>query len=210
MNGINKRQSTAVSTTILSEKPTASTNNKSQSNNFQQAFNGTDDNSPNNPTSGIRLNNKNHIANGLNDSHNIFNKNDIGSQQSGGNSTHALNGNIGLNVINKNSLNLLTSVTASSSDNNNKFTPDTDFVADFGSANIFNAAAVAAVTAATVTSANANTAVNNNVTSNGHSNGLSNGKYSNGTKTHNGDEQMNANANFADFDHNPIYDAAGK
>lgn len=124
-----------------------------------------------------------------------------------GHTPHLLNGHLGQNVITKNSLNLQTTATPAS-DNNNTFTPDTDFVADFGSANIFNATEQISTGRATAT-------MRNNASSNGHSNTIANGKYlihtaTNGAENDMNDEQKNANANFADFDHNPIYNAAGK
>ncbi|XP_055712503.1 arf-GAP domain and FG repeat-containing protein 1 isoform X2 [Phlebotomus papatasi] len=77
--------------------------------------------------------------------------------------------------------------------NNNKFTPDADFVADFGSANIFNA------------TQSSTTMVNN--TANGTSK-IVNGNVSSGQQ-----QQINGNGgtneNFADFEHNPIYNSAG-
>ncbi|XP_055684083.1 arf-GAP domain and FG repeat-containing protein 1 isoform X2 [Lutzomyia longipalpis] len=84
--------------------------------------------------------------------------------------------------------------------NNNKFTPDTDFVADFGSANIFNA---------TQTS---------NATMVNTSKSPSNGKIANGTNNSSSSssgqqQQVNRNCgvneNFADFEHNTIYNSAG-
>lgn len=72
----------------------------------------------------------------------------------------------------------------------NKFTPDTEFVADFGSAHIFNGGGTTS-----------SPALSN------HVNG--NHKFMNGNgETHNVGSD-NANADFADFDHNPIYNAAG-
>lgn len=92
----------------------------------------------------------------------------------------------------------------------NLFTPDTDFVADFGSANIFDAL-------------NNKTSIDNNSTNktnllNGNSaahqtNGveLTNGNQTNGN---NGFAMTNGNNsvddNFADFEHNTIYNAAGE
>lgn len=80
--------------------------------------------------------------------------------------------------------------------NNNKFTPDADFVADFGSANIFNA------------TQSSTTMVNN--TANGTSK-IVNGNVSSGQQQQ---QQINGNGgtneNFADFEHNPIYNSAGK
>lgn len=218
---------------------------KSNTNNFQQTF-ATDDNSLFNQTSGIRLNNnKNNIIinNGGTNSHNnnntnnnnMFNGNGIKSSSSNGTngSINLLNGHTGPNVITKNSLNLQTTSKASSAiDNNNKFT-DTEFVADFSSANIFNAnAATATATRATGATTIPSSAIgggsgnSNVVTSNGHGTANHNGigtflNRPNSTATshmmagQNGTENSaigdnNANANFADFEHNPIYNAAGK
>lgn len=237
-----------------STRPNNRTNGiKSNTISFQQTF-AADDNSLFNQTSGIRLtNNKNNIItnNGGTNSHNInnnnnnnmFNGNGIKSSSSNGTNgnLNLLNGHTGQNVITKNSLNLQTTSTASSAiDNNNKFTPDTDFVADFSSANIFNAtaaivaertAAIAAARTATMpASAIAGGSGNSSgATSNGHGTANQNGmgkflNRANGSATiatsntmtgQNGTENNtsgdnNANANFADFEHNPIYIAAGK
>lgn len=142
-------------------------------------------------------------------SHNMFNGNGIGSSNGNAN---VLNGINGQHVITKNSLNLQSTM-SSIVDNNNKFTPDADFVADFGSANIFNA------TAGTAKSTVGNGTIAPPPAVNGHTahqNGIN--TFLNGTSSsaagHNGRENganggSNANANFADFDHNPIYNAAG-
>lgn len=180
---------------------------KSSKTQFQQAFD--DDNSLFNQTSGVRLNNnnQNNVNSGSN-SHNVFNGNGIGSSNGNAN---ILNGINGQHVITKNSLNLQSTV--SSNVDNNKFTPDADFVADFGSANIFNA------TAGSATSTVGNGMIAPPPAVNGHTahqNGIN--TFLNGTTStagHNGQENganggSNANANFADFDHNPIYNAAGK
>uniref|UniRef100_A0A1L8DMW5 Putative gtpase-activating protein n=1 Tax=Nyssomyia neivai TaxID=330878 RepID=A0A1L8DMW5_9DIPT len=83
-----------------------------------------------------------------------------------------------------------------SGNNNNKFTPDTDFVADFGTANIFNA---------TQTSNMVNTSKSPNKIPNGTNNSSSS---SSGQQ-----QQVNGNCgvneNFADFEHNTIYNSAG-
>lgn len=105
-------------------------------------------------------------------------------------------------------------------DSNNKFTPDTDFVADFGSASIFDATALSSstiATSATATINHTNCINNNNNNTNGCNNNSNNSnKLVNGTVTganglQNGSATTvkNANANFADFDHNPIYNASG-
>ncbi|XP_059618584.1 arf-GAP domain and FG repeat-containing protein 1 isoform X2 [Phlebotomus argentipes] len=113
-----------------------------------------------------------------------------------------------LNNNNNNSVgghqNGLTSDTTSSSNlsgivannNNHKFTPDTDFVADFGSATIFNATSSATMVNTTAKSP---------------------GKIANGTNNpssaSSGQQQVNGNGgvneNFADFEHNTIYNSAG-
>lgn len=173
---------------------------KTNQNHFQQTFG--DDNGLFNQTNGTRLNNNsnniNHVNNGT--SHNMFNGNSMNSHN-------------GLNVITKNSLKLQSS---SISDNNNKFTPDADFVADFDSANIFNPSAMTTVTSTTASTVGTNTN-GTSLQTNGHGinhNGA--GKLS-ATTNHNGLDngngvtaENNANANFADFEHNPIYNAAGK
>lgn len=126
------------------------------------------------------------------------------------------------NVITKNSLNLQQS--AAILENSNKFTPDTDFVADFNSANIFNAqttATNATTTASTATPSNANANVTNGGTHNGNNNNahsksfngngtMTNGHGTNGISTNGFDDGSDANANFADFEHNTIYNAAGE
>ncbi|GAB0098449.1 hypothetical protein DMENIID0001_141840 [Sergentomyia squamirostris] len=80
--------------------------------------------------------------------------------------------------------------------NNNKFTPDTDFVADFGSANIFNASSATMV---------------NSTTKNCSPDKIANGSSSS-SSTSSGQQKVNGNCgvneNFADFEHNPIYNAA--
>lgn len=130
------------------------------------------------------------------------------------------------NVITKNSLNLQQS--AAILENSNKFTPDTDFVADFSSANIFNAQtttttkttnAVGMVppppSTASTLKATANvtngTNINNNNSEAFNGNGtMTNGNGTNGISTNGFDDGSDANANFADFEHNTIYNAAGE
>lgn len=122
------------------------------------------------------------------------------------------------NVITKNSLNLQQS--AAILENTNKFTPDADFVADFNSANIFNAQTTSA-NATPVTPLKATTTNVTNGTTNNHNNNvisksfngngpMTNGNGTNGTTTNGFDDGSDANANFADFEHNTIYNAAGK
>ena len=148
---------------------------------FDQQFT-PDDSNLFNQSNGIKLPNGN-----SNNSHGLLNGFNRSTNQINNNNNNNNNNNRNQNVITKNSLNL---------DNNNKFTPDADFVADFGSA--FNGAVTAP---ATIPNGNA------------PANGLPNGKVTNGTNGTNGHENgnnsTNANENFADFDHNPIYNAAG-
>lgn len=101
------------------------------------------------------------------------------------------------NVITKNSFNLLQSAAILEKVNNQN-----DFVADFGSADIFNA----------VTSLQ----ISNNGKASNANGSIASGDYDN-TSTSSGVSMSNgnggdsdANANFADFDHNPIYTAAGE
>lgn len=104
-------------------------------------------------------------------------------------------------------------------DNNNKFTPDTDFVADFGSASIFDATALSSSTTPAAATINHNNCINNNNNNHNGCNNNSNNsnKLVNGTVTgantlQNGSTATtvkNANADFADFDHNPIFNASG-
>lgn len=108
--------------------------------------------------------------------------------------------------------------------NNNLFTPDSDFVADFGSANIFDALNQKPSINNTNHNINNN---NNNTTSANKSIQLNGVKHSNGIEMSNGNgnHQMNGNGhgnnhftdvnknvdeNFADFEHNTIYNAAGE
>lgn len=112
---------------------------------------------------------------------------------------------------------------------NNLFTPDSDFVADFSSANIFDALNQKP-------SINNNNHINNNHNNNNHNTTSTNKsiqlngvKHSNGIEMSNGNgnQQMNGNGNtngnnhfadvnksvdenFADFEHNTIYNAAGE
>lgn len=122
----------------------------------------------------------------------------------------SLNGNNTKDSITKNGFHL--PPPGSKIENNNLFTPDTDFVADFGSANIFDAL-------------NNKPSINNKNSTNkpillppgktngNHSNGvdLTNGNQTNGNNgfaTNNGNK--NDDVNFADFEHNTIYNAAGE
>lgn len=99
------------------------------------------------------------------------------------------NNNNPLNGLNRNGLNLAT--TKNCLENNNKFTPETEFIADFSSANIFNANGI---------NSNNN---NGNCLKNGNG-GDSSSKVINGVAETNTTEN---GENFADFDHNPIYNA---
>uniref|UniRef100_A0A8D8FCN6 Arf-GAP domain and FG repeat-containing protein 1 n=1 Tax=Culex pipiens TaxID=7175 RepID=A0A8D8FCN6_CULPI len=81
----------------------------------------------------------------------------------------------------------------------NKFTPDTDFVADFSNANII-------VNAATTTATTANGLKNG--TSSNHRR-LSNGFSENGNGLIPNGHRNGETENFADFEHNTIYNAAG-
>lgn len=96
------------------------------------------------------------------------------------------NNNNPLNGLKRNGLNLVSKKHCLV--NNNKFTPENEFIADFSSANIFNA----------------------NGTNNNNGSSLKNGgKDSN--KINSAVETTNSTANcenFADFDHNPIYNAS--
>lgn len=80
----------------------------------------------------------------------------------------------------------------------NKFTPDTDFVADFSNANII-------VNAATATTNGLKNGSNHRRLSNGFSENGNGGLIPNGHRNGNTSETEN----FADFEHNTIYNAAG-
>lgn len=96
---------------------------------------------------------------------------------------------------------------------NNLFTPDSDFVADFSSADIFDA--LNNKPSINKTSSNQSNQLNGNspAATAKHSNGieLTNGNQTNGN---NGfattDVNKNFDENFADFEHNTIYNAAGE
>lgn len=108
------------------------------------------------------------------------------------------------NVITKNNFNLLQSAAILEKANH-----QSDFVADFGSADIFNAANALQITANGGRSISGiHKLMNGSFTSSDFDNTSSgsNASTSNGNGSINGD----ANANFADFEHNPIYNAAGK
>lgn len=98
------------------------------------------------------------------------------------------NNNNPLNGLNRNGLNLAS--TKNCLENNNKFTPETEFIADFSSANIFNA-----------------NGINSN---NNNGSCLKNGFGGDSNKVKHGVADANSTENgenFADFDHNPIYNA---
>lgn len=99
-------------------------------------------------------------------------------------------------VITKNSFSFLQSAAILEKANN-----QSDFVADFGSADIFNAAA-----ALQMSPKNGATA-NGSFTSSDFDNVSSGSNVS--TSNGNGSIDGDANANFADFEHNPIYNAVG-
>lgn len=149
-----------------------------------------------------------------NDTNNLFNNNHIsapittnGSRANGSNNNgtstiaRTLNGT-------KNGFHL--PPPASKAEKTNLFTPDTDFVADFSSANIFDAL-------------NNKPSINNNSSTNKpiFMNGNSNANHPNGFELTNGNQMNGNNApaatdvnknvgeNFADFEHNTIYNAAG-
>lgn len=106
-----------------------------------------------------------------------------------------MNGLDSLNIDNNNSNN---------NNNHNKFTPCDDFVADFSSANIFDS------NSSTATNAKQFGIIHDNSVNNNFSkltNGMGMGTL---TSIQNGITKQNAIADFADFDHNPIFIASGK
>lgn len=117
----------------------------------------------------------------------------------------SLNGNKAKDVITKNGF-IHLPPPGSNVDNNNLFTPDTDFVADFSSANIFDAL-------------NNKPSINKSSSTNKATllQAPTNGNHSNGVTLTNGtngfaatDVNKNVDENFADFEHNTIYNAAGE
>lgn len=94
-----------------------------------------------------------------------------------------------------------------SSDTSNVFASDGDFVADFSTANIFNAMNGKPTAAAHPTNGKHTNYVNGN-----HTNGFDKLVNGNGNIDSNGFSASNGGAgeNFADFEHNTIYNAAGK
>lgn len=220
--------------------PNLNANNKSlpappSINNFQEQFTPDDNNLFNQSSNGrstaaaATTTNGTSLSNSLTNNHtNNHHQNGISHATNGNsvsNNNGAVNGNHYLmngfsrptasasnqNVITKNSLNLQQS--AAILENSSKFTPDTDFVADFNSANIFNAQTAsgnAAVAAATAHVTNGTTNNNNNISKSFNGNGtMTNGNGTNGATTNGFDDGSDANANFADFEHNTIYNAAG-
>lgn len=97
---------------------------------------------------------------------------------------------------------LLTSTITNGINATNKFTPDTDFVADFSNANII-------VNAATTTTTTANGLKNGGGSSSNHRR-LSNGFSENGNGLIPNGHRNGETENFADFEHNTIYNAAGE
>lgn len=170
-------------------------------------------NNNNNNTSSIKSGKNGFHLNNNNNNSNINNNNDLSNNNKNGFHKNNLNLNIQNDKINE----------------NNKFTPDTEFVADFSTANIF---------IASNNNNNNNTSLknnsqnhsqnikNNNVMTNGSGGGSTSSLSSatsrptakmNGAAVVNGNvkceqQQLNGqNENFADFDHNPIiYNAAGE
>ncbi|XP_055296362.1 arf-GAP domain and FG repeat-containing protein 1 isoform X2 [Sitodiplosis mosellana] len=135
-------------------------------------------------------------------------------------STNNTNGTNGLSLNGNKSMDAKTNgfhlpPPASNGDKNNKnlFTPDTDFVADFSSANIFDALNNKPSINKNNTSSTTNKPIllqgNGHSNANHHANGieLTNGNRTNGNTTT--DVNKNFDENFADFEHNTIYNAAG-
>lgn len=118
-----------------------------------------------------------------------------------------LNGTVNGNAFERSQKNgLLTSAsnghTNSNNNNANKFTPDSDFVADFSNANIVSVNG-GATTASNGLKNSGNHKLSNGFNENGN---LTNGYHQN----QNGNGQPNGEIeNFADFEHNTIYNAAG-
>lgn len=121
-------------------------------------------------------------------------------QKHSSNHHQRLNGTTNGSTFERNQKNgLLTSTNSNGINPANKFTPDTDFVADFSNANII----VNAATATTTTANGLKNGSNHRRLSNGFSENGING-HRNGT---NGN--VSETENFADFEHNTIYNAAG-
>lgn len=168
--------------------------------------NNNSNNNNNNNTSSIKSGkNGFHLTN--NNNSNINNNNDLSNNNKNGFNKNNLNLNIQNDKINE----------------NNKFTPDTEFVADFSTANIFIANNNTSLK--NNSQSNSQNIKNNNVMTNGSGGGSTSSLSSatsrptakmNGAGVVNGnvkcEQQLNGqNENFADFDHNPIiYNAAGE
>ncbi|XP_055636556.1 uncharacterized protein DDB_G0283357 isoform X2 [Toxorhynchites rutilus septentrionalis] len=127
-------------------------------------------------------------------------------QKHSSNHHQRLNGTVGCgNTFERSQKNgLLTSTTSNGNNNNNnsmtnanKFTPDTDFVADFSNANIVN------VNGTANASSDGLKANSNHKLSNGFNEKLGNGLPNGSSGQTNGEME-----NFADFEHNTIYNAA--
>lgn len=147
--------------------------------------------------------NNTNIPNGFNQQFTPEDSNDLFKTTTNNQNHKKVNshGNNTENVVNRNGINynqLQSSTTNFNGDTKfqNKFTPESDFVADFGKANIFVAPSSSTA----------------HGTNNNHKNGL-NGYNHNSIKTisntSNGTGSANGE-NFADFEHNVIYNAAGK
>lgn len=130
----------------------------------------------------------------------------IANNNSNGHLTNgfSLNGNKSKDVITKNGF-IHLPPPGSNVENSNLFTPDADFVVDFSSANIFDAL-------------NNKPSINKSGSTNKATllQGPPNGNHSNGVELTNGtngfaatDVNKTFDENFADFEHNTIYNAAG-
>lgn len=215
-NGISNGNNSAV-TALTNGSRTQNSYNKLDlfsSNDNNSLFNSSNNNSHmTQQTNGISLNNGINLSassdNGLSNGFHGIGSNDKQRQQQ-------------QNVITKNGLNLqqmspssssLSSAASNFDNSSNLFTPDSDFVADFGSANIFNAMNNKPAT----TNGNPMKPIHLNgpITNGNRANGfdkMTNGKRSNGYSTNgttNGFDDVEID-NFADFEHNTIYNAAGK
>lgn len=158
-------------------------------NNFQHQFTPEESHSLFNQT------NQQHQTRLNNNQLNGLNRNDLNivSQQVG--STKASTNLIG----NKNNATFI----SGDSSITNKFTPDSDFIADFGKATIFNATNVNEIN-------KRNDHLINNNNNNKHQNNLNNNNSSIKIQNQAKNGLINGNGeNFADFEHNVIYNAAG-
>lgn len=155
------------------------------------------------PPSSIRLNKPPQSSNGMNHR----NGQSIFQEQFQENTGSPLFKQCGPKAINGHRPNS-SSASSTGSDVNNKFTPDTDFVADFSKADFFN------VTTKGHSNVNNNGLVNSLVGSNNNKNGfvMMNGSDNSNSflkATSNGQVLNGIMENFADFEHNQIYNAAG-